>query len=206
MRLIVFLLVAIFALPARAETLQEQVDKLEVLSLPYGPTQLKVNNEDVLIVRGRFENGNAWGGDIYTVLVRQGNVWQIARHEEAALSGVLTETRPHTDEDSIESIRFMVPKGAEKSGNLPALYLLDASRNYMTNTSGVVDPNVLETRVTFTLDIMQREKDFGIVYLHELIKTSTKKNYCNVDWALNKELRIAFPDNNPDGYECKNRP
>jgi hypothetical protein len=175
----------LFYRPAYSEPLKDKIGKLEVLQLSYGVNTLELSGKNTIIVRGRFENGNAWDGDIYTVLQKKDNVWRMVRHEKSARSSVLTETLPHTDEDSIDSVRFMIPKGSAASDSISDLYLLEASRKN--------DPDAIDTSVTFTVSVLQPEPDFGVLYFHELQKTHPKTKYCNADLALHQELGIPFP-------------
>ncbi|MBV8061865.1 MAG: hypothetical protein JO126_06830 [Alphaproteobacteria bacterium] len=200
-RLTFFFFLLLIAVPARAETLRYMVGDLDVLPLHYGTNDLHISGDDLLIVRGVFETGTAWGGDVYTVLIKNGDAWEMVRYEKNGWSGVLTKTQPHTFEDSIVTVRFMVPKGTSKSGNVSSLYVLKAARPYLQNAAGKTDPEARETPANFTLYVLQRDKDFGIPYLHEVARARSKNKYCNADWAVWRELGVTLPDNSGT-YEC----
>ena len=183
-----------------ADALKSRVEGLSVVPVQYGINALKLMSQDILIIRGRFETGTAWGGDIYTVLVRQpGNgVWRMARHEKTSdQSGVLTITTPHTGEDSIRTVRFMVPSEEIAAGRVSHLYVVQASRAY--------DPNIAHTAVTFTFAALERNADLDIFYFHELAKTQSQTPYCNAEMALHRELGLPLPEDGVD-YDLCNRP
>jgi hypothetical protein len=189
---IVFAIIVFFCQSAHAESLKETVSKLEPLALHYGANTLQLNGHDLLIVRGKFENGDAWGGDAYTVLVKQDDgSWQLVRHEKGGWESVLTNTQPHTEEDSITSISFLVPKEDTVSKNIIVLYLLTTDRNYKGSPIDIVPAE-------FTLDIVQPSNDFGIYYFHKLQSETSKAKYCNADSAAYHELGIPLPG---DGKE-----
>jgi hypothetical protein len=169
---------------AWAETLKDTVGKLQVLPLHYGVNNIRIGSDDVLIVRGQFQTDTAGGGDVYTVLVKKGDLWKMAHHEEGAPSSVLTITNPHMEEDSIVSVRFMIPQDAETSG-VRELYLLKASRKYA--------PDDINTDTTFTFYALKNEKDFGRISFHKVYEERPETEYCNADLALKRELNIPFP-------------
>jgi hypothetical protein len=192
---------------AYAETLKQQTSKLDILPLHYGANNFSVGGRGILIIRGEFNTETAWGGDVYVILAhsaegRRGDDWKIARYWSGSRNDMLTVTTPHTDEDSIVSVRFMVPQGSSADQGYSDLYLLKAERKYMPNPSGVLGNEEHESVATFTLYKLQRD-DFEIFLLHELKQVTTKKKYCNVDWALYKELGVALPDDSGQ-YVCSN--
>lgn len=200
-RLTLFFFILLGTLPVQAETLRDMVNGLDVLPLHYGTNNLQINDDDLLIVRGKFETGTAWGGDVYTVLIKKNDTWEMARYEKDSWSSVLTETQPHTSEDSIVTVRFMVPKDSVGSDNISALYVLKTSRPYMQNNAGKVDVEARQTPATFTLYVLQHDKDFSIPYLHKVVQAKSTKKYCNADWAAWRELGIALPDDG-ENYTC----
>ena len=201
-RFIFFFLSIILISPAHAGNLKTTTDDLEVLPLEYGTNNFHINGHDVLIVKGKFKTpGTAWGGDIYTVLQREDDVWQTARREKGGWNSVLAKTVPHTYEDSISTVRFLIPKKRNMSEDSPSLYMLEASRRYLDDKQDETVPS-RKSYATFTLSVLHQDEEFGVLYLHELIKTKSAAEYCNVDWAVWKEIGIMPPD---DGhhYECQ---
>ncbi|MDE3016593.1 MAG: hypothetical protein KGI29_06720 [Pseudomonadota bacterium] len=181
---------------ASAESLKQTVSELKPLVLHYGANNLQWNGQDLLIVRGKFENGNAWGGDAYTVLVKKKDgSWQLVRHENGGWEGVLTTTQPHTEEDSISAVSFLIPK-KDTDSNITALYLLTTHRNYKESPINIAP-------ATFTLDVVRPDKDFGIYYFHKLESESSKARYCNADSAAYHELDIPLPGDGTE-FPCAN--
>ena len=76
---LLFLLLTAFAAPAHSESLlkplKELVNKLEFLPLHYGANTLRIHDRDVLITRGEYRNDDPWGGDIYSVIVKEPDSW-----------------------------------------------------------------------------------------------------------------------------------
>ena len=195
----------IFLCPsAHAETLQDMIGKLEVLPLHYGVNEIKVNNRDIIIVRGAVVTGTAGGHDTYIVLAKQENplvgkkpFWQFARFE-GDKQGILIETAPHTYEDSIVSIRFMVPKEGKDLKNVSDLYLFTAARKFVV-------PLPTPSQPDFSLSVLNRQNDeMGTLFFHTLKKMSLKEKYCNADWPAYKILGVPLPGEEGT-YSCRIR-
>jgi len=172
------------------ETLRNKISALEPLILHYGTNSLKVNNLDVLISKGVFVSEVAWGGDGYTTLVHEGKTWQLARLDERLRNETTIWSVPHTQEDAITSISFLIPQ-KETTSTITALYLLITHRDYKHNPLDL-------SPVEFSLYILQPDKDFGIYYFHKLQSETSKAKYCNADSAAYHELGIPLPG---DGTE-----
>jgi hypothetical protein len=203
-QLLVFFFILAFSFAARAETLKDTISELKTLPLSYGTNNLRIDGKETLIVRGNFNTETASGGDVYAVLVKDKNDWKLVRYDEGTRDSILTITSPHTYEDSIISVRFLIPKESADQDS-PALYLLKASRDYLIDKNGNFDPNTRQTKVIFTLYTLQRNTDFDIFYLHKLSSAQTTSKYCNADWAMNREFNIALPEKNPDQYICDDK-
>ena len=187
---------------AYAETLQDRLTNLVVLPLHYGTNSFEVNGQAVLITKGDFNTETASGGDAYTVMVHENengkpDDWKMVRYEGSPSSQkILTITAPHTGEDSIMSVRFMVSKDSP-NGTASDLYLLKAEKIFPPKMKSLVGDN----EVIFTLYKLWRSDDFGIFYFHQLMQNRSKTKYCNVDWVMFKELGVLLPDNSGQ-YEC----
>ena len=193
---IIFTAVLLVSQTAWADSLKETITHLNLrpLYVQYGANTLQLNGHGLLIVQGRFENGNAWGGDSYTVLVKQKDSrWQLVRHEQGGWESVLTNNQPHTKEDSISSVSFLIPNN-DTASNITALYLLTTNRDYK-------DSPLDSVPAKFTLDIVQPDTDFGIYYFHKLTSETTKAKYCNADSAAFHELGIPLPGDGTE-YPC----
>ena len=115
----------------------------------------------------------------------------------------IPRTAPHTYEDSVMSVRFMVSKHGVAAGkNYDGLYLLRSEREYMPNPSGISGHEDHVSVADFMLYKLCRDDDFGIYYLHQVARTRTARKYCNVDWAMHEALGIALPEDNPEQYVC----
>lgn len=172
---------------AAAETLREKISMLEPLTLHYGANNIKINARDVLIVKGAFVSGTAWGGDGFSVLVDDGGRWQLARPDDGLGNEVIIWSVPHTEEDSITSISFLVPKGGNVTKSGDNLYLLKTHRNYKEIPSEIVPAE-------FNFYILRRDEDFGIYMFEKLDSLVSGTKYCNADQAAFHELGIPLPD------------
>lgn len=173
-------------------SIANRIEQLELLPLRYGANTITVNRQEVLIVRGAYVSEVAWGGDEYWVLVNEGTKWQLTRHERDAWDSTITADVPHTGEDSVISIRWMVPKGQARSKNISDLFLLKAERHYETSAADSVP-------VVFTLYALARENDdFGIRYFRPLYTENSKARYCSADLAIHRELGMLLPPYSQD--------
>lgn len=172
--------------PSYAAPLKGAVRNLKVLSLNYGENKIKIGDEDVIITRGLFPTDNASTRDVYTVLVHADATWQWVRQEDPLdkSPSLIIETWPHVHEDSIDTIRFMVPKEGMVPSIAPKLYLLQVHRP--------LEMGYVPTAATFKLFTMKRDKDFDIPIFHEISTLAPQKKYCNVDWAAYRELGIPL--------------
>ena len=124
------------------------------------------------------ENGNAWGYDIYTVVVSG----SVVTHE---VDGVYLDSfhdTPHMGDDMVTSVRFARGSFAGRA----TLLALVASRNY---ENSVPEP----ARTTITIYALMRN-DSGTGTPFEFTQISqrlTERRYCNADMALRTEL--GFP-------------
>jgi hypothetical protein len=178
--------------------MKDRLAQLDLLSLRYGANAMTINGREALIVKGAYETGTAWGGDEYSVLVKEGEKWQLARHQEGAWESTITADVPHTGEDSVVSIRFMVPKGQARSANVSDLYLLKAERHYETSPADPVP-------VIFALYLLARENDdLGVRYFRPVGTEMSRARYCSADLALHRELGLALPLRSQDErtYAC----
>lgn len=186
----IFILTLLFSQNAWAQPLKEMVSHLKPLTLDYGANNLDIGGNAVLIVRGAFVSEGAWGGDLYTVLIHdEGKRWQLARPDEGLANAVNIWSVPHTGEDTITSVWFMVPRDKNT-----ALYLLKAHRSYKHSPLDVV-------RAEFTLYTLRRDDDFGIYYLTKIASEKSKAKYCNADSAAYHELGIPLPGDGEE-YRC----
>ncbi|MEQ1888991.1 MAG: hypothetical protein ABL951_07405 [Alphaproteobacteria bacterium] len=184
---IIFMFGALLLNGAVADTLREKISRLEPLTLHYGVNSIKINARDVLLVKGAFVSETAWGGDGYSVLVDEGRIWQFARTDDGLENEVIIWSVPHTEEDSVTSISFLVPRGGNAIKSGENLYLLRTHRNYDVTPYEIVPAE-------FSLYILQRREDFGIYIFQKLESLVSSGKYCNAEQAAFHELGIPLPD------------
>jgi hypothetical protein len=189
--IILFFIFSTATAPAWAEDLAQQISQLKPLPVKYGAAELNVAGRKILITRAEYRNDGPWGGDVYSVMVKDGESWQLARHsEENKLQSAVFQSLPHTYEDSLTSIRFMMPK----TGN-PVLYVLESKRKFQT-------PPTNPSTTSFTLYVLENTPDdFNILYFRKIGTKDSKRPHCNADWAAFKELGVPLP-NDGNNYEC----
>ena len=167
-----FLAVALGAFAAQAQT-------------SFSPLRLRsgLNNISNIAGDGRpgsisltwRENGNAWGYDIYTVMV----AGSVATHDDQT-SFV---DQPHTGEDSIVSVRFA--KGRYQ--NRTTLFALVAKRDIVNS---VPEPAKVEIK---TYALVRNDAGLGTPYVFETVrKFSGSRLYCNAEMALKTELGLPL--------------
>lgn len=194
--------------PALALSLKQQIAVLDILRFDYGTNTLQVQGNDLQITKGDFNSEAAGEGDVYLILAKEkdrkieDSHWKVVRYFPGGPKSILTITAPHTYEDSIMSVRFLVPKGQSSGKDFSDVYLLKAERDYLPFQPGSEYEREYETVATFTLYQLQRDDDFGIFYLKQVAAETSKKKYCNVDWAMYKELNVALPDGGAEEYDC----
>ncbi|HEX3485552.1 MAG TPA: hypothetical protein VHT51_10860 [Micropepsaceae bacterium] len=191
-----FSLLAFIACHAAAPlAMSDRVERLQIYPVHYGTNSLNVNGREVMIVKGAYKTETAAGGDQYFVLARQGAVWQLARHGLGGHDSTMITTAPHTGEDAIVSLYFMIPK--VRGPQVSDLYLLVADRQFQNSIPEV-------TPVEFTLYVLERRNDdFGILYFRTVQKETAKEQYCSADLALYRELKIPLPYSGDErNYGC----
>jgi hypothetical protein len=183
----IFILAQFTCSKPHAETLPQTVNNLKLLKLHYGANNVTINNQKILIVKGRVATGNAWEQDHYIVMEQYDDTWQII-HNEQENDDVVARAVPHTGEDSISSVYFMVPKNSEN------LYLLEVARKYKENPTEMVAADI-------SLSILNHD-EFGASNFHKLQKMQSKEKYCNSDSAAYHELGITLPG--ATEFQCLN--
>jgi hypothetical protein len=170
-----FLFIIFFTQSAFALSIKQTVKDFKVVPLNYGANNLKVGDKNFIITKGAFENGNAWGADVYFVLVKQKDSLQFVRLENIAdlSQSIAINNTPHTGEDSVKSVYFLTSKNA--------LYLLVAKRPYKAEKA---------TIVTFTLHQVILDADFDIFYFKELAQEKSLKEYISIEKAIVQELGL----------------
>lgn len=158
-------------------------------------TSLKIGHRNVRIITATFASEGAWGEDGYSVIVQDDGRWQYARREEGVAREVVLWSAPHTGEDVITSLTFLIPKNTNPKRNIPALYVLETQRDIAEDVLAAVP-------VKLTLYSLQRDDDFGIFYLRPIANETSLAAYCNADFAAFHELGIPLPGDGTE-YPCE---
>ncbi len=190
---ITLIIILSFCNNANAESLKNKIHELKILQINYGGNNFKVNSENILIMKGLYETGTSGSSDIYTVFIKQKKDWQMVRMEEGTSESIINIASPFY-EQSLNSLRFMIPKNDDSSKNISTLYLIKAKRS-------VIHTNIDAVPVVFTLFKLSPENDeFGTRYFNQLTSVKTKAKYCGVEESFFHELNIATP--NGENYNC----
>lgn len=178
-----------------SEALPEKVSSLQILPLNYGANYFQVRNKGILIIKGRLKTGTAWEQDNYIVMEQQENIWQVVQYEKQKPTDVIVRAVPHTGEDTISTVYFMVPNEAKDITNVSELYLLKVSREYKESTSESGHAKLL-------LSVLNHDNDdMGVLYFNNIQTISSKAKYCNADSAAFHELQIPLPGDGKD-FPC----
>ncbi len=196
-KLILILLTLAFALPCRAENIKERIKNGETLNIAYGANSFQFGINEVYIMRGRHKTDGANTGDLFVVMAKDSQAWQIAYTDNDKQSPFML-SQPHTYEDSLVSFRFIAVKSQEK--NEKALYVLCAERDLNTTLKSEI-PILQNTLVDFSLYKLIYEDDFERYLLKAVNHEKTQRKYCNADWALFKELGLPLPKDGNE-YDC----
>lgn len=178
-------LLACHAQYAQAEDLKRIINDLKPLTLHEGSNPLTINGYPAVIIKARRDDDTAWGGIGFTAIIHHQASWQYIRPTDSDAKDVTVWSAPHTDEDAITSIVFMIPKGATPN-NTTHLYLLKTHRAYEESP-------LVSVPAKFSLYILKQDEDFGGFYMHLLKQELSKETYCDADTAAFHELSIALP-------------
>ncbi len=170
----------------QAASLKERVEQLKLVTISYGLTMLDVNGHKVMITKGMLVSETAGGGDGYSVLVNDNHAWQLVRMSGQKGNQTTFWSAPHTGEDSVSRVLFLVPT-RDVSERPKDLYLLIVNRNYEASRLNK-GPAVL------SLYQLKFDNDFGIYEFTPIATQATQKNYKNVESALQNELNITVTD------------
>lgn len=173
------IIICLFSESAFAQALKEKIHELQPLEINYGVNILTINNKEIIITRGFFQTESAWGGDGYTVAIKEPKHFQMARFKSSKglNNEVMVWAMPHTGEDSISTIRFFKSKNSEK------LYMLKAHKNFKNN----ITDNEL---CIFTLYELYKDNDFGIYYFDKIQNQQSTLKYNDTNKAIKSELGI----------------
>lgn len=192
-RKIIFLVMLFVYIPqnGRANTLKELVHSLQILPVQYGENHFRINGKNLSVIKGKLITGNAWEQETYIVLLQQKDIWQIIANDKNDV--VMARAIPHTGEDSISSVYFMIPKNVESFDDIHDLYLLTVLRKYQVSPLEKVQAKFLLAK--FESD------ELGMAYFQELKTFQSKNKYCNSDSASYHEFNIPLPYNGEE-FPC----
>ncbi len=173
-----------------AEDLKSYLSSLDIISVNYGDTDVLINNTEVKITRGLHQTGTAGNSDAFITMVRKNDkVWEFVPLENKEHEAFIAWQAPHTYEDSLSSVHFLKDKKNKK------LYMLYAKRKLEGSF-------IKASSAEFTFYSLEESKDLDSFFFKKVHIAETKATYCNIDWALFKELGIAPPKDGNE-YDCK---
>ena len=184
-----------------AEAPPPAVANLRPLPLHSGVNQIDRLGPDGaagLIILAWRDNGNAWGYDVYTVLLpgEHGN-WQIVGVERPGLHLEFNDTvndAPHTGEDVIRAVRFVRGTVADRS----AVLLLEVNRAWEETPYNPAP-------TTYDVYVLQgNEGGVGRTqsYFRRILHRPMQGQYCHAEKALSAASGLPVRD----GYEGKDTP
>lgn len=182
---------------ADSHSLKEKINTLQVLPLKFGVNEFVVKGNRVMIVRGAHLSDAAGGGDTYQTLIemkyphsstKESPFWQSVAVHDSDSSIDLQETAPHTYEDALASVHFMVKKHEVGSGNFSSLYVFRSKRDF----PGVLtDPSLTQLSL---YALKYPSTDIGdMIYFERTESLKTKKKYSSADCAAFMELGVELP-------------
>ena len=200
-RLIIFIIALLFAgTSSNAESIKGVLQKAEPVELAYGANNFKAGTVEVSITRALHQTETASSGDVFSILVRDKTVWQIACRTDPKEPSPLFFSQPHTFEDSVVSFRFFGSREQKGSDNA-SVFVLEAARDLTAALQGDAPTVRQNTPVQFRLYQLVLDSDFGIYKMKEINSEKSGASYCNADWALWKELAVPLPKDNNE-YDC----
>ncbi|MFZ4761244.1 MAG: hypothetical protein ACOYK8_00310 [Alphaproteobacteria bacterium] len=198
--MLLMILGAISLAEAEPEALRKQLAGLQVLSLDYGVNRLTVAGVEVLINKAIIENGNGWSNILYSIMVEDSGDaeeakphFQWVRIEDGQQDKSTISALPHTGEDSIKTIYFMIPKidGVAIKRDEPPLYLLQVERRYHESPTNAA-------LADFSLLALKRDADNMALYFRKIHHAVSVVPYHNADCAAWLELGISMPQFSED--------
>jgi len=195
--LFIFVSLMNFSLPAFADSLKEKIGVLQVLPLKFGVNEFTVKGNKVMIVKGAHLSDTAGGGDTYQTLIemkyphaisKENPFWQSVAVDDAGSFIDLQETAPHTFEDALTSIQFLIEKNEVGSNNLSSLYVFRSKRDF----PGVLTDPSFSRLSLYALKYSSADIG-GMVYFEPVGAMKTKKRYGSADCAAYIELGVALP-------------
>lgn len=168
---------------AKESSLKNALLGLEQVPIAYGTNNFKLNGADIVIVRSRLPSEVAGDGDVYTVIYKQEERWNLVQYQNRQFN---TIAWAHTEEDIVSAAVFFTERKTN-GNNLEALYLLKAGREV-----GESVPDAGTT--TFELYKVQENNGFNFMEFQKTSSLKTEKKYCNIELALKLELDVSLPN------------
>lgn len=162
---------------ASAESLKDKISNLNVIDVNYGVNNIVINNNNVIISKSKFL-GETVEMDGYTIQVQKDDFWQFIRFQNKKGLDNDVITWADNKENKVISKLFLKAQKTSKD-----LFMLEAKR-LLKNDS------LAATAVLFSLYKMQKDNDFGIIYLKKISELKSIKKYLNSDEAISKEFLL----------------
>jgi hypothetical protein len=188
----------VFSHPVFSDSLKGKLSTLQILPLKFGVNEFTVKGNKVMIVKGAHLSDFAGGGDTYQTLIEmkyahdvtgENPFWQSVAVDDPGSSFIdLQETAPHTYEDALTSIQFMVEKNEMDLKELSSLYVFRSKRDF----PGVL-PDPSFTKLSL-YGLKYPSADIGdMIYFKLIGAVKTKKKYSSADCAAYVELGVELP-------------
>ena len=166
---------------------------MKEVPIAYGINNFRLNGTDILIIRAELPSEVAGHGDIYTVMYKQEEKWNLVQYPNHTFN---TSAWPHTEEDAVSTAAFFA---TEKTGNgLEMLYLLRINRAF---EDSIADRGI----ATFELHKVQKNNELGFFEFQKIDHLKTEIKYGNIDCALKDELGISLSYKASSNSRCVER-
>jgi hypothetical protein len=168
---------ALAASAANAQNVKQYIQDMKPLAIHYGANTLSLSNHELMITKGHVGSEVAGSSDGISVFIKQDVTWQLVRIDNKSKNQTVFWSVPHTGEDVIASIKFLISQDQSK------LYVLEARKDYKTSLAEAAP-------VHFTLYQLKKAEDFDVYYFMSVAHEVSKRNYINADVAFRKEFNL----------------
>jgi hypothetical protein len=180
-----------FAGPAYAQP--AHLSRIEPIPLASGVNRIErfsADGREAIITLGWRDNGNAWGYDLFQVMMpanRGGSFWNVVGIDRSGSDHVFEDfirDSPHTGEDMIRSIRF----AHAFIGGLPATVLLTATRDTSKEEWLQRSPAMIEVYQLARANSVGTTRD----YFAPVVSLRAPGLFCNADVALSQIFSLPL--------------
>jgi hypothetical protein len=155
------------------------------------------DGRDVAVLKAWYDNGNAWGHDLYIAMTPQPakyqspwNVIYIPWQEHNPAPHDTLDAIPHTGEDVISDVRF----ATAMLDGAPASILIVADRD-------IPLPHTVQFGVYKLVDASSEGVGTTLLVFRLVKRFSTTAEYCNADLALSDVFGLPAPTGNVEVFK-----